>query len=107
MAGAGRFNEAASSFRKAVELEPGHGRARHNLAAALLDTNDPAGAEAEARKAIEINRMDPSSYDLLGRALALQGKVGEAVAQLEEAARLAPADPQVQDDLRKVRSVQH
>jgi tetratricopeptide (TPR) repeat protein len=106
MASGGRFNEAASSFRKAVELDPSHGRARHNLAAALLDTNDLAGAEAQARKAIEINPMDAGSYDLLGRALALQGKAAEAVVQLEQAVKLAPSDTQVQDDLRRVRDVQ-
>jgi Flp pilus assembly protein TadD len=49
MVDAGHFSEAAAEFRRALQWDPLNWNARHNLAAALLDNRDAAGAEAEAR----------------------------------------------------------
>jgi tetratricopeptide (TPR) repeat protein len=102
LAGSGRFTEAVVEFRRAVQLAPGDANARHNLAAALLDHGDAAGAEAEARLAIAANPLDAGSYGLLGRALALQGKLDEAIAQFKDGLKVAPGDPAIEDDLRQV-----
>ena len=70
----------------------------------MFDRHDPAAAEQEARQAVALNPADAGSYDLLGRALAVQGKMTEAIAQLHEALRLAPNDEQFRDDLQRVLS---
>jgi tetratricopeptide (TPR) repeat protein len=98
----GRFAEAVDMFRKAAAEDPSDWSVRHNLAAALLDNRDAAGAEIEARKATEANPGDAGSFDLLGRALAIQGRYDEATNALNRALQIAPGDEQIQDDLRRV-----
>jgi superkiller protein 3 len=105
LADAGKFDEAVAVFRRAVQWDPQNWSARHNLAAALLDGHDAAAAEIEARKAIETNPVDAGSYDLLGRALAIQGKFDEAIPQFREALKITPGDEQFQEDLQRVLAV--
>ena len=102
LANAGRFDEAVALFRRVVESDPENWGARRNLTAALLDHHDVAGAETEARRAIAVNPLEADSYDLLGRALALQGKYDEAIVQLRKALTLAPDDAGIREDLGKV-----
>jgi tetratricopeptide (TPR) repeat protein len=101
---AGRFADASTAFRQASELDPSNAIARHNLAMALYDAGDLAGALAEARRTIAANGGDAASYTLIGRALAMQGQYDEAVDQFQRA-RLAPNDSEIQDDLRQVLAV--
>jgi tetratricopeptide (TPR) repeat protein len=102
LADAGKFDEAVALFRRAVQWDPQNWSARHNLAAALLDLHDAAGAEIEARRTIETNPTDAGSYDLLGRALAIQGQFDEAIRMFKEALKISPGDEQIQEDLRRV-----
>jgi tetratricopeptide (TPR) repeat protein len=104
LAASGRFAEAASIFRTVVESDPANLGARRNLTAALLDSQDPRSAETEARKAIEASPGTAVFYDLLGRALATQGRYDEAIVQLREALRLAPEDAEIREDLEKVKT---
>jgi tetratricopeptide (TPR) repeat protein len=104
LAGAGRFAEAAALFRTVVGSDPADPAARHNLTAALLDNQDPRSAETEARKAIEASPRDAVLYDLLGRALAMQGRFGEALVQFRAALQLAPDNAEIRDDLEKVKT---
>ena len=104
LAASGRFGEAASIFRTVVESDPADLGARRNLTAALLDSQDPRSAETEARKAIEASPGTAVFYDLLGRALATQGRYDEAIVQLREALRLAPGDGEIREDLEKVKT---
>jgi cytochrome c-type biogenesis protein CcmH/NrfG len=62
-------------------------------------------AAAEAQHAIALNDGDAISYDLLGRALALQGKYDEAIAQFNQALRIRPADATIREDLAQVLAV--
>lgn len=102
MGSAGRFTEAVRSLRQALELDPKHVVARHNLAAALYDSGDVPGALAEARQVVTVDPGYAPSYDLIGRGLALQGRYDEAVAALRQALRLSPNDREIQDDLSRV-----
>jgi tetratricopeptide (TPR) repeat protein len=99
---AGRFADAVTAFRQALGLDPSSAITRNNLATALYDSGDIAGALAEARLAIATNGGDAASYDLIARALALQGQYDEAVEQLQQALRLSPNNRDIQDDLRQV-----
>jgi tetratricopeptide (TPR) repeat protein len=102
LANAGKFPQAVAVFRRAATTDPQRSDLRHNLAAALLDNHDPVAAEREARQAVALDSTDAGSYDLVGRALAVQGKVTDAVTQFEQALRLAPSDAQFTDDLNRV-----
>jgi protein O-mannosyl-transferase len=99
---AGRYADAAASFRQALELEPSSAIARHALAAALYDGGDAAGALVEARRTVAAAPSHAGSYDVIGRALASQGRYDEAVDQLRHALRLDPNDTAIQDDLATV-----
>jgi tetratricopeptide (TPR) repeat protein len=99
---AGKHADAATSFRRALEIDPASASVRHNLATALLDSGDLAGAMAEAQRNLERHPTDGGSYDLIGRALAMQGKLDEAIAQLEQALRLSPGEPAIREDLQRV-----
>jgi tetratricopeptide (TPR) repeat protein len=98
----GKFDEAAMYFRRAAAFDATRVDVRHNLVSALLDAGNAAAAEHEAREAIAAAPKDPESHDLLGRALALQDRIGEAVAQLRRARELAPNDARIRDDLERV-----
>ena len=100
----GRPVDAIPVLRRALELDPSNPIASHNLATAMLDTGDAAGAVAQARRTMTANGADAASHDLIGRALALQGRYDEAVQELEQALRLSPNDAQIQDDLKQVRA---
>jgi protein O-mannosyl-transferase len=102
LASAGRPSEAIAAFREARDRDPSNAIARHNLAVALFDSGDLASALAEARLTIATIGGDAASYDLIGRALALQGKFDEAADALEQALRLNPNDRETQDDLKQV-----
>jgi tetratricopeptide (TPR) repeat protein len=102
---AGKHDEAVAVFRQGVELDPTNARLRANLTTALLEAGDPVGAATEARHAIAMNETDAVSYDLLGRALALQGKYDEAVAEFNRALRIRPADATIREDLERVLAV--
>lgn len=45
----------------------------------LISRNDPRGAEASARRAIELDPQSPEAYNLLGYCAALEGNADEAV----------------------------
>src|SRR5262249_22070716 len=77
----GHFVDAVGSFRQALELDPGDIVARKNLATALYDSGDISGALTEARQAAARDPNQASLHDLIGRALAVQGRYDEAIAE--------------------------
>jgi len=96
--------DALASFRRAVDANPQNGEARRNLAAALLDTNDPAGALVHANAAVTLRPGDSVAHELFGRALALQGRLSEAIDELQQALRLDPANADARADLARLSS---
>ncbi len=98
------FRDASQSFRSALEYDPQNTSLRYNLAAAMIDSGDVAGGIAEARAVVERDPTHADSYDLIGRALAIQGKLEEAVESLRQAVRLKPDDPGIRDDLARVQA---
>jgi len=96
---AGEHARAVAAFKGSLEQDPNSAGVRHNLATALLDSRDLAGAVAEATKALEERPADASLYNVLGRALAMQGQFKEALMNLEAAVKLRPDDPALRADL--------
>ena len=99
----GQFDKAINSFRQAVDLDPDSVTARHNLAQALLDRGDLTAALTTAQEAVRRQPADAALHDLLGRVLATQGKLDEAIAEFEQALRLDPNAQTAQEDLRRTR----
>lgn len=91
---AGRFASAATSFRDALALHPGQGRAALSLA--LAET--ALGRLDSARDALEQARGNVADADY-GLALALAGDVTSGVAVLESAARSEGATSKTRQNL--------
>jgi serine/threonine-protein kinase len=79
LGGLGRSTEALASARRATEADPLARSAWPNLAAALVETGDFAGAERAARKGLEIAPGNGNTSYLLALALLLQGRSAEAL----------------------------
>lgn len=56
----GKYQEAALQFRNAVQLDPKSAEARHRLARAYLNLNNPAAAYSELMEAVT---LQPSNWD--------------------------------------------
>lgn len=67
-----RLADAVSTFRRAVDLDPKNGNSQRNLATALLDSGDLAGAVDHARQAAALRPGDRDAVRLIEQALALQ-----------------------------------
>jgi tetratricopeptide (TPR) repeat protein len=88
----GQKDDAESSFRKALELEPGFRDALNNLAWLLYQEKRFPEAESLARKAVAEN--GPDSYlvlDTLARILAARGACDEAAKTFRQAIDSVPA----------------
>jgi len=93
-------NEASpkvlSAAQRAIELDPT--QAEPHAALAVLKEMaewDWAGAEAEFRKAIELNQNDVISHHWYSTMLQKQSRSEEALAENEKALALDPASPQI------------
>jgi tetratricopeptide (TPR) repeat protein len=90
---------AVTHARTALRLFPQYAEPRYNLAVALDDLGDTAGAIREYRALLDqlgeqsgFRLRRASTNARLGFALARSGRPGEALAYLREAARLDPAN---------------
>jgi len=96
--GQDQFDEAARYYRGYLAAKPDDVSARGNLAKTLFNNGDIDGAAAEARAILKI-RDDAVARDLLGRALASQGRLDEARKEFERALAADPNFQQARDDL--------
>ena len=86
------YSAAAQETRRATELDPDNGYASDQLSWALgyEQPPDAIGAEAAARKAIQLQTSLYPAYYHLGRALLLQKRYDEALAAFEQMRQMAP-----------------
>ncbi|MDX6677772.1 MAG: hypothetical protein QOE31_1824, partial [Solirubrobacteraceae bacterium] len=83
---------ALAAARHAIELEP-HGWYAHDLEGRLLlDHEEPRRAEQAFRRALALDPENEGVLNNLSLALAIQGQRDEAVAGMEAATRVDPAD---------------
>lgn len=90
-----RKNDSASSaaaYEKAVAIDPGSAEAHRCLGVVLLDMRDRTRAEAELRKAVELNG-DPDAVLQLGRILHEDGRNDEALQWAETAIKKNAKNP--------------
>lgn len=101
---AGRASAAIVAFREALAIDPANARTRLNLAEALLVGGHTADALLEVEAAAHLHGETAGGLDVKGRALAMDGRLDDALAALERAKHLDSADPVIEDDLAHVRA---
>ena len=90
----GRAADAEATLKKAVAADPGSIVARLGLGEVQLrGLKNAKAAEATYRSALESSPDNVMVRVALGASLAAQGRADEAVAAFEQAAKLAPSDP--------------
>lgn len=86
------FVAMAKSLQRAIELRPQFAPAHAQLANVLLRLRQPAESLAAARQAVTLDAFESYHQLTLARALAANGKKGEAMAPARHAASLARND---------------
>jgi len=92
----GKPDEAIAQYQKALAITPDAAEVHFRLGSALADTGKFDEAIAHFRKVLETrpenksDTYDATTYNLMGRALAGKGQMGEALEDLEKATRLHP-----------------
>jgi tetratricopeptide (TPR) repeat protein len=93
----GRLDDAIAEYNEALRLNPDYAPAWRNLGAALFNQGRiPRAVEAFQRALILLPGSADAHYVLGLALLKLPGRADDAVAQLEEALRLAPDFPAAQ-----------
>ncbi len=82
--------EAIESYKKCVELDPGHAAAHINLGTLYYNRQDYPNAERYYRKAIEVDSRYALAYFDLGNVLDETGRLPEATRSYQSAISLAP-----------------
>ena len=85
--------EAESLFRRALDIDPGHARARSNLGALLAQRGEPEAAMAELRRAARDDTTHVSPLLSLASILRERGRLRQAVEVLLDAVRRDPTNP--------------
>jgi protein O-GlcNAc transferase len=89
----GRLDEARAAADRAVNLAPGEPAAWNNRGLVRLDRDDPAGAEADFRAAVERRPDYGRGWYNLAQALIAQARPTEAIGILSELLRRQPDHP--------------
>ena len=76
------YKAAIIQLKTALQTAPDNAEARFLLGKSLLDGGDPAGAETEIRKALDLKYSADEGYPLLARALLQQGQYQQVVTEL-------------------------
>lgn len=96
------FEAAIASFERALTLRPHYIEAENNLGLAWQGLNNSDRAMAAFRSAIDWQREDPKDaqpYLNMGVSLADQNHADEALLYLKVAAKLAPKNPKIHEEL--------
>lgn len=84
----GRWDEAETTFRRSIELEPASWMGYYNLALILYSRGDRQGAEQTTRRALAISSETARIHLLLGELLVLRDETrAEGLTELRFAAR--------------------
>ncbi len=89
----GRYAEAESAYRAAIQASPDFAYVHASLAIPLCAMNRYAEADTTCRVAIQLAPSSPIGHYNLGYVLSEQGRHQDALAAYREAVRLDPDDP--------------
>ncbi|HEX8175752.1 MAG TPA: FG-GAP-like repeat-containing protein [Pyrinomonadaceae bacterium] len=87
-----KYKEGAESFRRALQLEPKLALARMNLAIALFNVPDVAGAQREAQAAMTLAPDAPQPHYLLGLIAKTQNRTDDAIAAFQRVLKIDASD---------------
>jgi Tfp pilus assembly protein PilF len=87
-----KYNEAADSFRRALQLDPKLGIAHVNLTIALYNVPDLEGASREAKVAAQLLPDSPQVTFMLGLIARAQNRTQDATASFQRVAAMDPQD---------------
>ena len=87
-----KHKEGAEQFRRALALDPKLTLARINLAIALFNVPDAAGAQKEAQAAAALAPAAPQPPYVLGLLAKQQGRLEEATAAFQRVLKIDPRD---------------
>jgi Tfp pilus assembly protein PilF len=87
-----KYKEAADSFRRALQLEPGLAIARINLGIALFNIPDLPAAQKELQAAIAAAPSAPQPHYVLGVAAKTQNRPEEAIKEFQKVLQIDPND---------------
>jgi tetratricopeptide (TPR) repeat protein len=93
------LRESVEIYRRAIASDPVDLPLRRNLATLLLELGDAAGAEEQLRFLVERVPRIAEWRAARGEALALQGRLDQAIEQLRAALRLDPGDDAIRERL--------
>jgi Flp pilus assembly protein TadD len=96
---AGRFQEAADAFGKAVAASPTSVAARVNLGMSLAQAGDVSGAREHFEAALALDAGNATAHAGLGTMLARLRRDGEAVDHLRAAVTRMPEDAGIRNEL--------
>jgi tetratricopeptide (TPR) repeat protein len=94
-----KYQEGAEQFRRALALDSRLAAARINLAVALFNIPDLAGAQKEAEAAAAVAPDAPQPHYLLGLIARQQNRPDEAAAAFQHVLKLDARDPGAQVNL--------
>ncbi|MBI3397715.1 MAG: tetratricopeptide repeat protein [Deltaproteobacteria bacterium] len=80
----GQYNEAVSSYKESLKLNPRSAEAHSNLGFTYLDKGDIDGAVSEQKEALAINPNFPNAFYGMALAYEKKGNKQETIKNLEE-----------------------
>jgi len=93
------LDEAAASFRRALDLKPIYPGAHYNLGNAFMAQGRMDVAIACYRRALDLKPDYPEAHNNLGNALREQRQMDEAIASYREALHVRPDYPEAHNNL--------
>jgi Flp pilus assembly protein TadD len=101
--GSGRSTDAISAFRRAIEIHPAYGAARHFLGGLLLQIGEPDAARIEFDAARAAGFTAPELFIGCAKARAELGQLDEAESSLRQGLELHRAHAEMQTALARLR----
>jgi 4-amino-4-deoxy-L-arabinose transferase-like glycosyltransferase len=98
----GKADEALRAFQRARDLAPDSADAERNLASALFNLQEGAGALQHARRAVMLEPDMAAAHDVLGLSLAMEGRIDEAADEFRRALEIDPSSADARDHLNRM-----
>ena len=102
----GRLDQAVSQFKAVLDQDPLNSSAQQNmvlahraLAARWLEQRNATQAAVEAREALRIDPQNADAHNLLGVALASEGRFADAIAEFRESLQIDPKHPSAANNM--------
>jgi tetratricopeptide (TPR) repeat protein len=95
----GDAQDAATTYRKAIELNPDDPGMHYNLSLALAKLGDTPGEKEELENAVKLGPNVPEPHNQLGAYYLAEGKIAEAEQQFKSAIAVNPAFAEAKNNL--------